>query len=286
MQLRPIQPAAKHLFSGETLGWRWERARNTIRPRWLTIRPQLTWNQPRRTTRSCLKRQKLEICGKNGMKAYNKGCGLLEEDAAAAVEQFTAAIELDPTRDAAYLQRAVAYEQLGRTTAALEDYQAAAEKRPTSAAYLGVADLSLYSAAWDDAIEALETGIQTVDPEERTVLENRLAAMENAEIYNRAGEVCVTQSFYETGQLEERTFINPLKNSKVTFAYDGDGKQIKHIVQGYDEFGHEISFTSYDAQGSILEYYDRAYSRDGSLLCEYREFDEEGRLRKSEDYWI
>ena len=201
--------------------------------------------------------------------AYTKGCGLLEEDAAAAVEQFTAAIGLDPSRDAAYLQRAAAYEQLGRTTAALEGLSVLPQANvPQSAAYLGVADLSLYSAAWDDAIEALETGIQTVDPAERTVLENRLAAMENAEIYNRAGEVCVTQSFYETGQLEERTFINPRKNSKVTFAYDGDGKQIKHIVQGYDEFGHEISFASYDAQGSILEYYDRAYSRDGSLLCD------------------
>lgn len=217
--------------------------------------------------------------------AYTKGCGLLEEDAAAAVEQFTAAIELDSTRDAAYLQRAAAYEQLGKTTAALEDYQTATDNRPTAAAYLGVVDLSLYSAAWDDAIKALETGIQTVNSEERAILEERLAAMENAEIYNRAGEVCVTQSFYESGQLEERTFINPRKNSKETFAYDGDGKQIKHIDQGYDEFGHEISFTSYDAQGSILEYYDRAYSRDGSLLCEYREFDEEGRLRKSEDYW-
>lgn len=217
--------------------------------------------------------------------AYTKGCGLLEEDAAAAVEKFTAAIGLDPTRDAAYLQRAAAYEQLGKTTEALRDYRTAAGKRPTAAAYLGVVDLSLYSAAWDDAIEALETGIQTVDLAERTVLEKRLAAMENAEIYNRAGEVCVTQSFYENGQLEERIFINPRKNSKVTFAYDGDGKQIKHIVQGYDEFGHEISFASYDVQGSILEYYEKDYSRDGSLLCTYREYDEECQLRRSEDYW-
>ena len=217
--------------------------------------------------------------------AYTKGCGLLEEDAAAAVEQFTAAIGLDPSRDAAYLQRAAAYEQLGKTTKALRDYRTAAGKRPTAAAYLGVVDLSLYSAAWDDAIEALETGIQTVDLAERTVLEKRLAAMENAEIYNRAGEVCVTQSFYENGQLEDRTFINPRTRYEKTFSYDRNGEQISHIVQGYDEFGHEISFTSYDAQGSILEYYEKDYSRDGSLLCAYREFDEECRLKKSERYY-
>lgn len=97
-----------------------------------------------------------------------------QRDFKAAIEKYTAAIQLDPTNPVYYSNRAAAHSQLGAHDDAIEDALKALEVDPTFAkAYSRLGHGYFSSCQYEKAVEAYEKGLE-LEPE-NTTIRNSLA---------------------------------------------------------------------------------------------------------------
>ena len=165
---------------------------------------------------------------------------LSEGDYEQAIIAFTAAIEIDPKRAAAYLGRADAYIGSGETeenlAAALADYEAVLSLDESCAdAWLGLADVYIRQGDYDKAMEILREALDKVG--ENPDIESKLAELEAGGATDSEG-----------------------RTRRITH-YDGSGALIGWFEYSYNEYGWP-AVTAYDAAGNQTGYGQTIYDGD------------------------
>ncbi len=199
---------------------------------------------------------------------------LLEEDYEAAIVAFTEAIEIDPNQPDAYIGRGNAYIFSGETeehlTLALADYQQAIDLNPAMAeAYLGIADVYIRQGNYEAALDILNKGLSETDGND--MIAAKIEEMESGNITDSFG------------------------NTRRRSSYDSSGNLVWYHELAYDEYGREISVTSYDGAGTQTEHLDITYQNglpsasytydtDGILDKTIRIYDNDGNIVRYESY--
>ena len=194
----------------------------------------------------------------NGASAYQRGNeSYWNGDYAGAIAAFTEAIEEDDNAPLAYVGRADAYIASGETAenlaAAGADYEAALALNETlSEAYLGLADVFIRQADYEQAIDILLRGANNA--RETQALAWKLNELDNGSIRDSAG------------------------NLRRDSGYNEDGELVWRHDYSYDEQGRPLSVTSYDADGNRTGHIDLEYNADGNPLVDFSFAYEDGIL--------
>lgn len=180
---------------------------------------------------------------------YQKGLNeWYDGDYAEAISNFTLAIEADEDTLWALINRADAYIASGETeenlSAAQADYEAALALDETiPEAYLGLADVYIRRADYEQAIEILLAGM------------------------SRAADVYAIEA--KLNELDSGIIWDTSGNLRRESGYDEDGALIWRHEHSYDAQGKPVSVTAYDAQGNQTGHIDLEYDANENLLVGY-----------------
>lgn len=189
------------------------------------------------------------------------GMRYLEEmDYDSAILAFTKAIEVDPNRSEAYVERAELYVQRGAEgdlSLAAADYEKAIELgEKTVDIFLALADIYLQQGDTERAMEVLQQGY---DLTESDLLKDKLEDMRSSNTINLSGQV-LQKTVYEDG---EAVYI-------YTYTYNEDGYNVRFdceclkegeedyygVVEEFSENGAPYRYNYYSADGTPLETWD------------------------------
>ena len=203
-------------------------------------------------------------CGKSVQERWQEqldlGMRYLEElDYESAILAFTKAIEVDPNRSEAYVERAKLYVQRnaeGDLALAAADYEKAIELgEETVDVFLALASIYEELGDLEKAIEIIQQGYDlTGAPELSEKLKELEARLE------------------ETEEPEEPEGSEPVSQRQPLEGYPKterrDGGDGWHTMIEYDEFGQVVKETIYDADGILDSVYEYRYNDEGYLLQE------------------
>lgn len=222
-----------------------------------------------------------------------------------AILAFTVAIDIDPKRAEAYVERANAYIGSGETaenlTLALADYESARGlDTKLAAVYLGLADVYIRQGEYEKALEILKEGLaQTND----AALADRLAEVESGQYkdssgkirfkteydsygtalrhftytYNDAGFLTETYWYNMAGNLEGYNIfvLNEAGKRTVTYLYGPDNTETCRWVYEYNEAGLEVRQEL--RYGDVLAYYWTSEYDDQNRIIRADGFEPDGR---------
>lgn len=203
-------------------------------------------------------------CGKSVQERWQEqldlGMRYLEElDYESAILAFTKAIEVDPNRSEAYVERAKLYVQRnaeGDLALAAADYEKAIELgEETVDVFLALASIYEELGDLEKAIEIIQQGYDLTGAPELSEklkeLEARLEETEEPEKPEASEPVSQRQPLEGYPKTERR-----------------DGGDGWHAMIEYDEFGQVVKETHYDADGILNRVYEFRYNDEGYLLQE------------------
>ena len=178
-----------------------------------------------------------------------------------AVIAFTAAIEIDAKRPEGFIGRGDAYALSGDTednlSAALADYETAIALDETlPGGWLGLADVYIRRGDYDKAMEVLREALEKTGNDQS--IADKLAEMESGSFTDSSGKIRRMNWYGEGDTL----------TSFYTFSYDSQGR--------------ELSLTSYDGDGNQLDHIDNVYDQDGNLLAGNGLMSSAGRMQFAE----
>ena len=196
-----------------------------------------------------------------------------------AILAFTAAIEIDPKRAPAYLERGNAYILSGETeenlTSAQADYEKAIDLDEASAeAYLGLADVYIRQGDYDKALEILQEGLEKTG--ENQDIADKIKEIESGKISDSSGRVrrqnyydpdgnlkrYYTRTYYDNGyemiwydangSIERRVVLTETDEEKIEITYDEDNTVMTKRVYIYREDGTEMGYESFTSNGTLM----------------------------------
>ena len=166
-----------------------------------------------------------------------------------AILAFTAVIDIDPKNAGALSGRGQAYVLSGETeenlAAALADFEAALAADETLAeAWLGLADVYIRMGEYDKALEVLRDALEKTGDQR---IADKIAEVESGNITDSSGNVRRQSTYDADGSLiwyHIYTYDEQGRRTSVT-AFDGAGNQTGHVDEAYDAEGNTIVWCNY-----------------------------------------
>ena len=181
-----------------------------------------------------------------------------------AIIAFTAAIEIDPKRAEAYIERGNAYIGSGETAqtlaAALADYEAVLSIDAANAeAYLGLADVYIRMGEYDKAEDVLREGLEKTSGDKS--IADKLAMIESGSITDSSGNVRRETTYREDGSLdsifEYEYNEQGYESGWTVLCYEeGSLKESYYAVVELGEDGYPAKNMYYDQDGTPSGTYD------------------------------
>lgn len=198
---------------------------------------------------------------------------LSESNYEQAIIAFTAAIEIAPQRAEAYIGRGDAIVLSGETAehlaAALADYTEALERDETLiSAWLGLADVYIRQGDYEAAVETLRQGLEKTgnDP----ILAEKIKEIESGSIYDSSGNIRAMRSYDGEGALRWYhlySYDSEGNNTAVT-SYNGQGSQTGHVDLVFDEAGRQLVAYSYSPETGEIGRLEMEYDENGRQIRE------------------
>ena len=237
----------------------------------------------------------LTACGQAAptwQEQYDLGVRYLSEgNYEEAIIAFTAAIEIDPKRAEAYIERGNAYIGSGETAetlaAALADYENAVSIDETNAeAYLGLADVYIRMGEYDKALEILKTGLEKAGGD--AVIAEKIEEVQDGVFKDSGQKIRRTNQYTVDGELEGYTeySYDELERrcgwNNYDRNYGENGEDLGFVLENYcivsfNEKNLPLSNQFYDPDGIPTDNDTFVYNEQGLKTEQYR-YDAEGEL--------